>query len=59
MPESPSVLDFGRVSGRDTKYFLEHGCTVTVTDGSDAICREARYVNKNLIFINIDYDFAY
>lgn len=36
-----SILDFGCGSGRDTKYFLNHGYHVTATDGSQAICKIA------------------
>ena len=32
------VLDFGCGSGRDTKYFLEHGMHVEATDGSEELC---------------------
>lgn len=35
------VLDFGCGSGRDTKYFLEHGMRVEATDGSEELCRIA------------------
>lgn len=41
LPEHPSILDFGCGSGRDTKYFLEHGCRVTAIDGSEELCRIA------------------
>ena len=41
LPEHPSILDFGCGSGRDTKYFLEHGCHVTAIDGSEELCRIA------------------
>lgn len=35
------VLDFGCGSGRDTKYFLEHGIHVEAIDGSEELCRIA------------------
>ena len=35
------ILDFGCGSGRDTKYFLEHGFQVTAIDGSEELCRLA------------------
>lgn len=35
------ILDFGCGSGRDTKYFLEHGFQVEATDGSLELCRMA------------------
>ena len=40
MPES-YILDFGCGSGRDTKYFLEHGFRVDAVDGSAELCRIA------------------
>ena len=36
-----SILDFGCGSGRDTKYFLEHGFAVEATDGSAELCKLA------------------
>ncbi len=39
IPEGGRILDFGCGSGRDTKYFLEHGYQVDATDGSAEICR--------------------
>ena len=35
------ILDFGCGSGRDTKYFLEHGYHVTAIDGSIELCKAA------------------
>lgn len=35
------ILDFGCGSGRDTKYFLEKGYHVDVTNGSKELCRIA------------------
>jgi 2-polyprenyl-3-methyl-5-hydroxy-6-metoxy-1,4-benzoquinol methylase len=35
------ILDFGCGSGRDTKYFLEHGYKVDAIDGSDELVRYA------------------
>ena len=35
------ILDFGCGSGRDTKYFLEHGYKVDAVDGSKELCRRA------------------
>lgn len=34
LPEEADILDFGCGSGRDTKYFLEHGYHVEAIDGS-------------------------
>ena len=36
-----AILDFGCGSGRDTKYFLEHGYQVDAIDGSDELCKIA------------------
>lgn len=35
------ILDFGCGSGRDTKYFLDHGFTVEAIDGSEELCKLA------------------
>ncbi len=35
---SARILDFGCGSGRDTRYFLEHGFSVDAVDGSPEIC---------------------
>ncbi len=35
------ILDFGCGSGRDTKYFLEHGLKVHAIDGSEGLCKIA------------------
>ena len=35
------ILDFGCGSGRDSKYFLEHGYTVEAIDGSEELCKLA------------------
>ena len=40
MPES-YIFDFGCGSGKDTKYFLEHGYRVDAIDGSAELCRIA------------------
>ena len=41
LPEGSAVLDFGCGSGRDSRYFMDHGCTVTATDGCREMCRYA------------------
>lgn len=38
---SSLILDFGCGSGRDTKYFLEHGFKVEAMDGSEELCKAA------------------
>lgn len=35
------ILDFGCGSGRDTRYFLEHGFVVDAVDGSLEMCKRA------------------
>jgi len=35
------ILDFGCGSGRDSRYFLEHGYTVKAIDGSKELCQLA------------------
>lgn len=41
LPDRASILDFGCGSGRDTKYFLSKGYTVSATDGSADLCKRA------------------
>lgn len=41
LSEDAYILDFGCGSGRDTKYFLEHGCRVDAIDGSEELCKFA------------------
>jgi 2-polyprenyl-3-methyl-5-hydroxy-6-metoxy-1,4-benzoquinol methylase len=41
LPRGAYILDFGCGSGRDTKYFLEHGYKVDAIDGSDELVRYA------------------
>lgn len=38
---SSLILDFGCGSGRDTKYFLEHGYQIEAIDGSEELCNVA------------------
>lgn len=38
LPRKAHMLDFGCGSGRDSKYFLEHGYQVTAVDGSEKMC---------------------
>ena len=53
-----SILDFGCGSGRDTRYFLNHGYHVTTTDGSEVICKMATdYTGiqvKQMLFEELD-----
>lgn len=52
------ILDFGCGSGRDTKYFLEHGMRVEAIDGSIELCRIASgYTGievRNMLFQDLD-----
>ena len=41
LAKSSLILDFGCGSGRDTKYFLEHGYRVEAVDGSEKLCKVA------------------
>ena len=41
LPAGGRILDFGCGSGRDTKYFLDHGYQVDAMDGSLELCRAA------------------
>ena len=53
-----SILDFGCGSGRDSKYFLDHGYHVTATDGAEEICKMATdYTGikvKQMLFEELD-----
>jgi SAM-dependent methyltransferase len=54
------ILDLGCGSGRDSKYFIEHGFEVVAIDGSEAICRQAsKYLGQKVIcrcFEDIQYE---
>ena len=41
LPASSIILDFGCGSGRDTKYFREHGYQVEAIYGSEELCKVA------------------
>lgn len=47
-----SILNFGCGSGRDTKYFLEHGFAVEATDGSAELCKLACEVDHFIPYIS-------
>lgn len=57
------ILDFGCGSGRDTKYFLEHGMKVDAVDGSKEMCRLAsEYTGitvRPLLFQKLDGEAIY
>lgn len=54
LPSDSCILDFGCGSGRDTKYFMEHGYSVDAVDGSKELCKLAsEYTGievKNMFF---------
>lgn len=54
-----SILDCGCGSGRDTKYFLNRGYTVTAIDGSEELCRKASEITgidvKTMLFQDIHF----
>lgn len=58
LPKGSLILDFGCGSGRDTKYFLEHGYKVEAIDGSEELCKIAsKYTGisvKNELFTDLD-----
>lgn len=54
-----SILDLGCGSGRDSKFFLEHGYRVEAIDGSSELCAIAsEYIKqpvRHLLFQDLDY----
>ena len=49
LPSGGLILDLGCGSGRDTKYFLEHGYIVEAIDGSIELCKLAsEYIGINV-----------
>lgn len=57
LPKVSLILDFGCGSGRDTKYFLEHGYKVEAIDGSKELCKIASeytgIIVKNQLFTDL------
>lgn len=58
-----TVLDFGCGSGRDTKYFNDHGFKVDAIDGSKELCKIATEYSgvrvKNMFFEDLDEENKY
>ena len=63
LPDHAKILDFGCGSGRDTKYFLDHGCDVDAVDGSVELCKAASaytgIVVKRMLFHELDVEDVY
>ncbi len=57
------ILDFGCGSGRDAKYFMEHGYKVDAIDGSKELCKIAsNYTGltvKHMYFNELNYEEKY
>lgn len=57
------ILDFGCGSGRDTKYFLDHGMQVQAIDGCEQLCKIASAYTgipvKQMLFQQFDETDAY
>ena len=58
LPAGAAILDFGCGSGRDAKYFLDHGYQVAAVDGSAELCKAAsEYAGipvKQMLFEELD-----
>lgn len=53
IPSNGSILDFGCGSGRDSKYFIEQGYSVTAIDGSKELCKLAsEYIGQDVMCMN-------
>ena len=53
--KSAEILDIGCGSGRDTKYFIEHGFKTTSLDNSKKMCNlTKKYAGKKSNVLNVD-----
>ena len=63
LPDHAKILDFGCGSGRDTKYFSDHGYDVDAVDGSVELCKAASaytgIVVKQMLFHELDAEDVY
>jgi SAM-dependent methyltransferase len=55
LPQGAAILDLGCGSGRDSRYFLDKGYSVTAIDGSAELCKLASaYIGREVIQITFD-----
>jgi SAM-dependent methyltransferase len=55
LPQGATILDLGCGSGRDSKYFLDKGYSVTAVDGSEELCRLAgAYIGREVAQVTFD-----
>ena len=63
LPDHAKILDFGCGSGRDAKYFLDHGYDVDAVDGSVELCKAASAYTgilvKQMLFHELDVEAVY
>ena len=55
LPENAEVLDLGCGSGRDSIYMEDHGCYVTLMDGSEQMCKLAEiHTDKEVLHMTFE-----